>query len=214
MWDYPYGGFAGGQPGLIKPDVMAYTEGVWTTTIGSGYTTFGGTSAATPHLGGALCLLRSAQPEAAPRHLAAALDLSAVDMGPPGKDDTYGSGKLQVFDAARRLRVLARADDQTPEPGGSFTLDLYAYPNATVFGWFGLTVVAAPPDWNLAQPYFAIGPTPLGPGGHAGLPLVVPNDPILLGLTVWFQYGAANDAVAVWGAGPLLSVPESITIGV
>jgi subtilisin family serine protease len=212
-WDYPYGGFGGGQPGLIKPDVMAYTEGVWTTTVGSGYSTFGGTSAATPHLGGAMCLLRSVQPAAEPRHIAAALELSAIDMGPPGKDDTYGSGKLQVFSAARRLRILGAVDDQTPSMGGSFHLDLHGYANATVYGFIGLNMSDGLGAFNLVPPHFSLGPTPLGPSGHATLLLNVPVNPILLDLTVWFQFGATIDVPSVWNGGPLISVPESVTIG-
>jgi subtilisin family serine protease len=211
-WDYPYGGFGGDQPGLIKPDVMAYTEGVWTTTIGTSYSTFGGTSAATPHLGGAMCLLRSVQPEAEPRHIAAALEFTAVDLGDPGKDSTYGSGKLQVFDAARRLRIVGRVDDQTPSVGGSFDLDVYGYANATVHGFFGLTMFDADSAFNLAQPYFGLVPMPLGPSGHATLPLNVPANPLLIGFTVWFQFGATIDDPGTWGPGPLFSVPESITI--
>ncbi|MHC5211873.1 MAG: S8 family serine peptidase [Planctomycetota bacterium] len=212
-WDYPYGGFGGGQPGLIKPDVMGYTEGVWTTTVGTGYSTFGGTSAATPHLGGAMCLMRSVQPEAAPRHVAAALEFTAIDMGPVGKDSTYGSGLLRVFDAGRRLRILGRADTQTPSMGTSFDIDLFGYANATVYGWFGLTMFDAHGSFNLASPFFDLGPTPLDATGHAVLPLTIPVDPILLDLTIWFQFGASVDSVPTWGPGPLLSVPESITIG-
>ena len=49
-FDYPYGGFGGGQPGLLKPDIATYTNSVRTTNIIGGYANFGGTSAATPQL--------------------------------------------------------------------------------------------------------------------------------------------------------------------
>ena len=102
-FDYPYGGFGGGLPGLLKPDVATYTNTVDTTTFSGLYAPFSGTSAATPQLGGGLMLLRHAQPEALPRHVAAAVELSAQDLGPIGKDVRFGAGKLQVFEAARLL---------------------------------------------------------------------------------------------------------------
>jgi subtilisin family serine protease len=211
-WDYPYGGFGGSLPGIIKPDILTYTD-VWSTTIGGGYSTLGGTSGATPHLGGALCLMISAQPEAMPRHIDAALELTAVDMGPFGKDNTYGAGKLQAFDAARRLRILGRAADQFPAVGGSTTMELFGYPNALVFGWFGATIWDRTGDFNLKVPFFALSPVGLDASGQAALPLLVPNQPALDGVTVWFQFGAQIDDPAAWGGGPLLSVPEWLTIG-
>jgi len=211
FWDYPFGGFGGGQPALPKPDLVAYTN-VTTATIGGGYTTFGGTSAATPHLGGALALLLSSQPQALPRHLAAALELSAVDLGDPGKDNLFGAGKIAVFDAARRLRTLARTTDETPSLGGSFAMDLYGPANAQLFGWYGAALFDNPTAFNLAAPWFELGVFPLGPAGHAAPTFAVPPLPVLLGLTVWFQFGAKNDDLETWGTGPLISVPEPITI--
>jgi hypothetical protein len=43
---------------------------------------------------------------------------------------------------------------------------------------------------------------------------VIPNKPFLDGVvTVWFQFGAANDDFATWGGGPRASrSPKSITI--
>ena len=209
-FDYPYGGFGGSGPGLIKPDLMAYTD-VWTTTIGTGYQVFSGTSASTPHLGGALCLLRELQPAAQPRHLDAALELTAIDMGAPGKDNVYGAGKLQVFAAARRLRLLGQVDDQTPSIGGQFHLALDAAPNTVAQGWVGFTLLPSG-NFNLGPPFISIGIFGLGPSGHLNVPLTIPNKPILVGLTVHFQFAAANDDFAKWGPGPRVSVPEAVTI--
>jgi len=210
-WDYPYGGFGGPGPGLIKPDLMAYATNVTAPSITTTYTIFSGTSAATPHLGGALALLRQVQPEALPRHLAAALELSAKDLGTAGKDTNFGSGRISAFDAGRRLRILGRVSDITPSIGNVFTLELFGYPSAQVYGWFGASIFDGPTAFNLASPFFGFGLLPLNPAGTASVPLALPNDPILVGLTVWFQFGAKNDDLA-WGSGVLLSVPEPITI--
>ncbi len=214
FWDYPYGGFAGGQPGLIKPDLMAYALNVVTASIGTGYSfNFGGTSAATPHVGGALALLRQVQPEALPRHLAGALELTAVDLGAPGKDNVYGAGKVAAFDAARRLLLLNRVDDQSPSIGAPFTLEVFGRPNALTYGWFSPAIADAPDHFNMVAPFFAFGFLPLDATGHAAVPLVIPNNPIFMGVTVWFQFGAQIHDPVAWGPGPVFAVPESITIG-
>ena len=110
-WDFPYGGFGGSQEGILKPDVVAYSN-VVTTDGPSGYlSSFWGTSASTPHVGGAFALLLSVCPEATPAELCEALQTTAIDMGPPGKDNTYGAGRIQVFDAALMLVCITEEDD-------------------------------------------------------------------------------------------------------
>jgi subtilisin family serine protease len=210
-WDYPYGGFAGGQPGLKKPELMTYTD-VWTTTLGISYSIFGGTSAATPHLGGALCLMLDVQPNAAPRHVAAALELSATEMGTAGKDNTFGNGKLRAALAARRLLVLGRFDTQAPGLGETVTLDVFGPADEPVFAFLSPGIHDDPiSSWNLDSPFFFFGVMPLDGTGQFSASFQVPNDPLLAGVTAWLQFGAPNHLVG-WGPGPFLSVPEWITI--
>ncbi len=211
-WDYPYGGFGGGMPALKKPDVMTYTDVETTTSPGTGYTIFGGTSAATPHLGGAMCLMLDVQPNAAPRHVAAALELTAQEMGPAGKDDTFGAGKLRCAHAARRLVVLGRFDTQAPDLGETVLLDVFGPPDEVAWAFLSAGIHDdASTNWNLDQPYFLFGVMPLDDSGHHGVPLEVPNDPQLAGVTAWLQFGSANHLPG-WTPGPFLSVPESITV--
>ncbi len=109
-WDHPFGGFGGSGEGLIKPDVVAYSN-VVTTNGPSGYlTSFWGTSASTPHVGGAFALLLSVCPGATPAQICEALQVTATDLGAPGKDTTYGAGAIQVFDAAKYLKGLVEDD--------------------------------------------------------------------------------------------------------
>jgi subtilisin family serine protease len=211
-WDYPYGGFGGSGQGMLKPDLMTYTD-VWTTASpGSGYTIFGGTSAATPHLGGALALMLDVQPNAAPRHVDAALELTALDKGTAGKDNVYGAGKLRCLQAARRLVVLGRFDTQAPALGETVTLDVFGPPNEAAYAFFSVGIHDdAGTSWNLDDPFFFFGVLPLDGSGHFGAPVEMPSDPLLAGLTAWLQFGAANH-LAGWPPGIFLSVPESITL--
>ncbi len=99
--DYPYQ--SAQYQALIKPDLAAPTD-VTTTAMGGGYVTgFNGTSAATPHTGGTLCLLLSADPQATPETLAQILMSTAVDMGPAGKDNRWGAGQINAYAAVTAL---------------------------------------------------------------------------------------------------------------
>ena len=211
FWDYPVGGFGGGSPGLIKPDLVTYTNSVMTTALNSGYQSWSGTSASTPQLGGALAVLRSLRPQALPRHLAAALELSAQDLGDPGKDNDYGAGKVQLFQAARRLLVLARFDKTEASPGTPFDIDIFGPPNSTIYGFYQAALTTASGELNLPNPLFFLGVRVTNNEGRAVWNLAVPNDPILVGLTVWFQ--AAEEGLSgEWGGGPFLSVPDGLTV--
>ena len=209
-WDYPVGGFGGGQPGLLKPDVVTFTNTVLTTTLSGGYGNFSGTSAATPQLGGALCLLSQFQPEAEPRHLAAAVELAAVDLGPPGKDNAFGAGRLDTFRAARRLVVLAKGVPNVVPIGNAFALEVSGQPNTLAFGFVSAGLVTNVGDWNLDLPFLPLPPLPLDASGRLSLPLGIPSDPLLVGLTVWVQY-AQPFADIGFGLGHFFAVPEPIS---
>lgn len=106
-WDYPYSDASGG---LIKPDVLTVGDNVYSTRLGGGYLTFSGTSAACPQAAGVMALLLEAVPELTPDQVAMVLQLAADDWGPPGKDNNYGAGVVNVPKAlqiAQSLDVLA-----------------------------------------------------------------------------------------------------------
>ncbi|MEB3220481.1 MAG: S8 family peptidase [Candidatus Sericytochromatia bacterium] len=62
-----------------------------------------GTSMATPHVAGVAALLASLRPGLTAAGLRARLEATAVDLGPPGRDDDHGAGRL---DAGRALTGL------------------------------------------------------------------------------------------------------------
>jgi subtilisin family serine protease len=208
-WDYPVGGFGGPLPGLLKPDLCGYAE-VQTTSPGGGYATFGGTSAATPHVAGAVALLRQVQPHAEPRHLAAALELTAADLGAAGKDNQFGAGKPQVLDAARRLLLLGRLDDTAPALGQDVTLEVFGPGGAPVYAYLGTALADSALGWNLAGLQLFWGLLVLPADGRLALPLAIPDLTPLLGLSLWLQFGTPAGPPG-WGSGPLISPPEPLT---
>ncbi|MGB9752443.1 MAG: peptidase S8 [Roseiflexus castenholzii] len=77
--------------------------GVWSTTwrrpSGDTYGFADGTSAACPHVAGAVALVWTVHPELTARQVNEVLMLGADDRGAPGKDPAYGHGRLNLFRA-------------------------------------------------------------------------------------------------------------------
>jgi subtilisin family serine protease len=111
--DYPYA--SGSRPGLIKPDVCAPGPGTESCNFAYDprdpssrpYSSFDGTSSATPHVAGCLTLiacacLRSHQP-IVPSRVLEAIETTAVRI--PGqlrdKENHYGAGRIDAYAAYR-----------------------------------------------------------------------------------------------------------------
>lgn len=134
FWDYPWNN--GNLQGLLKPDVVMPTN-VKTTAKEAGYiNSFGGTSAATPHTGGAAALLLSTAPNLTPAGISEALQSTALDLGDPGKDGDFGGGLPDILAAARSVwpdvTPIVEPFGQAVLPGDSLSLDLALKNNTDV----------------------------------------------------------------------------------
>lgn len=103
-WDYPYE-TPPGFMGLLKPDVTAPGNSTISTTNGGGYSSFSGTSGATPHVAGVVALMRSINPELTPSDVSRIIQTTSVEKGAPGKDNRYGAGRIDAYEAY--LQALA-----------------------------------------------------------------------------------------------------------
>jgi hypothetical protein len=83
--------------GSTKPDIAAYAN-VSTASYGAGV--FNGTSAATPHMAGAAALVKQRYTGYSASQLQGYLESNAIDLGDPGKDNLYGSGRLYLPEMA------------------------------------------------------------------------------------------------------------------
>jgi PGF-pre-PGF domain-containing protein len=83
----------------IKPDLTAPGVNIESTSYHGGYYIKSGTSMATPHVSGAAALILQAYPDMSPLEVRQLLEDTAVDLGTAGKDNTYGSGRIDVFKA-------------------------------------------------------------------------------------------------------------------
>jgi subtilisin family serine protease len=96
--DYPYETVPGSM-GLLKPDVAAPGSGTTSTDIGGGYGSFDGTSGATPHVAGTAALVWSINPFLTPAQVSMIIQTTAVEKGDPGKDNRYGAGRIDAYEA-------------------------------------------------------------------------------------------------------------------
>jgi len=84
----------------IKPEVSAPGVSIRSSLPGGSYGSWSGTSMAAPHVSGCVALLRQIDPALTVDELEIALESAAVDLGTPGKDNVYGSGRIDCYEAA------------------------------------------------------------------------------------------------------------------
>ncbi len=89
----------------IKPEVCAPGTSIRSSLAGTTYGLLSGTSMASPHVAGALAVLRSANPSYTCSDLKEILLNTAVDYGTPGEDNTYGMGLIDMWAAFQQISV-------------------------------------------------------------------------------------------------------------
>jgi subtilisin family serine protease len=103
----PYSSQGPTADGRMKPDLTAPSV---VDSASYAPEAFNGTSAATPHVAGALALILQAFPNFTPADLTQFLDDRAKDLGDPGPDNQFGVGRLNLGDAP----VVAPQPEATP----------------------------------------------------------------------------------------------------
>jgi serine protease AprX len=85
--------------GDMKPDIIApgVTINAANANTGNGYIVHSGTSMATPFAAGSIALALQAAPAWSSNDVQSALEATAEDFGPPGKDQDWGAGLIDVL---------------------------------------------------------------------------------------------------------------------
>jgi thermitase len=86
-------------------DVAAPGSGIYSTYYGGGYTTFSGTSMASPHVAGLAALLWSFAPGMTSSEVEALIEQTADDLGSAGWDQYYGYGRINARRALERIAL-------------------------------------------------------------------------------------------------------------
>ncbi|MFE6054562.1 S8 family serine peptidase [Kitasatospora sp. NPDC056446] len=114
-----------GVPGVVKPDLAAPGETIWSALVGSGAggQRENGTSMATPHVAGLAALVRAAHPDWSVEQVKAALMNTTTDTylgddhgGPVYGPERTGAGRVRV-DRAVRTPAVAYAAGEGAEEG-------------------------------------------------------------------------------------------------
>ncbi len=93
----------------------------------SGYEAWSGTSMATPHVSGVAALLWSFDSSLTNAAIRSVMADTALDLGPAGRDNAYGYGLVQAYDALIHLGAEGEEGDPPPAenqpPVAAFTYD-------------------------------------------------------------------------------------------
>jgi len=114
----------------IKPDIAA--PGVDTySSVPGGYSSYSGTSMASPHVNGVMALMLSANPDLTSEQVKQIIYDTATDMGSAGKDNDYGYGLIDavacVEAALETVSLTIGYPEGRPEfvePGGGTTVSI------------------------------------------------------------------------------------------
>lgn len=106
-----------------KPDLSAPGESVLSSIPGGGYQSWSGTSMATPHVAGTIGLMLEANPSMTYDDLLSALKETAVDVGDPDYDYIFGYGRIDAYEALRRVT------DVPPSASLPVSVRIEAWPN-------------------------------------------------------------------------------------
>ncbi|WP_435821880.1 S8 family serine peptidase [Micromonospora taraxaci] len=99
-------------------DVVAPAVDIYSTSYGGKYSKGTGTSSATAIVAGAAALIRSKYPYLPAREVAHRLTATAIDKGPPGRDDEYGYGVIDLV-AALTADVPPLGFESVSAPAGA-----------------------------------------------------------------------------------------------
>ena len=95
-------------------DIAAPGVGVWSTSMGGGYSAVSGTSFSSPVTAGVIALMMSANPSLSASDVQNVLLSTAVDLGPAGADIYYGRGRVNAAAAVEAARASAASDTSAP----------------------------------------------------------------------------------------------------
>ncbi len=96
---------------LIDPDISGPGVDVISTQWNGGYTSMSGTSMATPHLAGVAALLLSANPNLTVAQMDSIIEVTSLDLGTSGKDNTYGAGRVDAYQAVVAALSMTATED-------------------------------------------------------------------------------------------------------
>lgn len=97
-------------------DLSAPGVGIWTTNRSGGYSASNGTSFSSPISAAVAALMLSVNPGLSPQQVESILRSTAVDLGTAGRDDLYGSGRVNAAAAVATAKATSPSQPPPPPP--------------------------------------------------------------------------------------------------
>ena len=159
-------------------DLATPGTGIQATTRSGGYLSMNGTSFSSPMAAGVAALVWSVRPELRPVTVEEILAETAVDLGTPGRDDSFGAGLVDAAAAVEAaVEVVEREDTVAPEVEitkpedgasvSSFTKVLVSATDNEDIADLVLSIDGEPFATDTAEPYrFVVNTRKLAKGSH------------------------------------------------
>jgi subtilisin family serine protease len=105
-----------------QQELVAPGESIYSTYLGNSYTYFSGTSMATPQVSALASLILSMNPSISGSDLRNLLHISVDDLGPKGKDQYYGYGRINVSKAVSLVPLRSSTSITSQNFSGSLQI--------------------------------------------------------------------------------------------
>ena len=149
----------------MKPEISAPGSDIYSVSAGGGYTNMSGTSMAGPHIAGVVALMRASNPNVDVITVKEVLMATAIDLGTPGEDNTYGHGFVDAYAAV--LAVMGGigtvegviSDSSTGLPiSGAVITKVGGFNRAVTdeFGYFSMTMPIDAVELNVEKFGYAV----------------------------------------------------------
>ncbi|MFC1743905.1 S8 family serine peptidase [Candidatus Riflebacteria bacterium] len=102
----------------IKPEISAPGVDVYSAKPGGGYQNMSGTSMATPHAAGAMCLLLQAAPGINVKQAQEMFESTSDDLGTAGWDNDFGHGRMDIYKAVTKAMFGGKVAGTVQGAGG------------------------------------------------------------------------------------------------
>jgi hypothetical protein len=204
--DYPWS--SGTQMGLRKPDVLAPTGTTTSSGNACATSTFSGTSNATPVASGVFTLWKSANPSLRPEDIAMIAHQTSDDYGlVPGKEDTYGAGRLDALQGLRRALCVHRINGDPAwhlqaSVAQPYTVTVDTLPGATVVVVVGFSRGPSAPIGGVGDLWYVVDIASADANGDLDRVFTLP--PNFAGGTVYTQAATVDTTVFGTPASPVL----------
>ncbi len=143
-------------------DVCAAGDAVWSTVPGDDYAHKTGTSMASPAVSGLAALVKSYAPHLTNDGIRDVLGSTADDLGLPGRDQRYGFGRINAFNALTRAGEPIWILASWPPAGAIDARRPFEIDGSNPAGWESVDIIFAGDTRDLTVAHFAVTVDPPG----------------------------------------------------